>query len=173
MKINIIYKLLTNIFILGGDDMMAKTIEFKNMLEVKGYKLTLQRRFVLERILKNQGKHLSAEEIYEEARNRNFDIGVATVYRTLDLFEKVGILKHTSFQDGCKRYEIMSRDKKNKHYHLICKICGKIIDIYEDCIGNIREEIFLRKGFIITNEEINLFGICEKCASKMSNIKHV
>jgi Fur family ferric uptake transcriptional regulator len=153
--------------------MIANTTEINSILRRKGYKLTPQRRAVLKAILINQGKHLSAEEIYEEVRKINPNIGFATIYRTLDLFEKIGFIQHISFDDGYKRYHIMTHDKKERHYHLICEICGDIIDIHQDSIEIFKEDILSEKGFIITNQEVQIFGICKKCANKMKERKKV
>ncbi|WDV45191.1 Fur family transcriptional regulator [Clostridiaceae bacterium M8S5] len=147
--------------------MIANTNKINSIFQMRGYKFTLQRRTILEIILINQEKHLSAEEIYEEVRKIISDIGFATIYRTLDLFEKIGIIQHVSFGDGCKRYHIATLDKKKRHYHLICDICGVITDIHEDFIEIFEEDIISETGFIIRNHEVQIFGICKKCANKM------
>ncbi len=92
----------------------------KEQLKEKGYKLTTQRRIILDVILENQGKHLSPEEIYEKVRGKFPEIGLATVYRTLQLFEELNIIYKLNFNDGCSRYELNTNNGDHQHHHLIC-----------------------------------------------------
>lgn len=135
----------------------------------RGFKITSQREAVLE-VLSNTDQHLSTEEVYFQLHQKCPGIGLATVYRTLELLVKLGIVQKFDFGDGRARYEILSDSKEeDHHHHLICKKCGTIID-YKDFIS---DEIELlnktEKGlsekynFEITDHVIHFYGICEKC----------
>ncbi|MCG8499331.1 MAG: transcriptional repressor [Firmicutes bacterium] len=139
---------------------------FNNILQTWGYKPTTQRQAVLEVILKNQDKHLSAEEVFAETKKTNPRIGLATVYRTLQLFEKVGVLQHISLDDGCMRYEMADPEQKYEHQHLICEVCSDVIEIRED-MAFFAEKVFLQKGFRITTHQVKAFGICKKCSDDL------
>ena len=75
-------------------------------LKEKECKLTPQRRATLNVLIENQSKHLSTEEIYDLVKDKFPDIGLATIYRTLQLFDDFDIIKKLNFNDGCYRYEL-------------------------------------------------------------------
>ena len=111
---------------------MGKVIEIdydvlKEELKKEGYKLTPQRRAIVDTIVDNEGKHLTAEEIYDEVKKVCPEIGLATVYRTILLLEKVGVVSRLYLNDGCSRYELVHSDETHRHHHLICEVCNKII----------------------------------------------
>lgn len=77
----------------------------KENLKKKGYKLTPQRRAIVDVIIEKEGEHLTAEEIYDEVKKVCPDIGLATVYRTVLLLEEVGVVFKLDLNDGCSRYK--------------------------------------------------------------------
>ncbi len=135
----------------------------------EGLRITEARRVILG-ILGKTLQHLSAEEIYFIVRRINPSIGFATVYRTLDLLTKMGIVQKFEFGDGRARYELTGgMEKKSHHHHLICTKCRKIID-YADFIDeekeliNKTEKALIKKyRFDIKNHIINFYGLCEDC----------
>jgi len=137
-----------------------------------GYRLTIPRRIILD-VLSNTNEHLSAEEIYMKVHEVYPAIGLTTVYRTLELLTRAGIVYKFDFGDGRARYELSDSPKgKGHHHHLVCTGCGRIID-YTDFID---DEIELlnrtEKGlsekyhFKITNHLIQFYGLCEDCYKK-------
>jgi Fur family ferric uptake transcriptional regulator len=79
----------------------------KRQLKDKGYKLTPQRRAVLDVIIENEGKHMTSEEIYGLVKKECPEIGLATVYRTLQMFEDINLVTKMNFEDGRNRYELI------------------------------------------------------------------
>lgn len=146
--------------------------EFIIKLQESGYKLTKQRQMVWEIILKNMGQHLNTEEIFNEAHKKSPKIGVATIYRTLQLFEKIGLVQHISLDGGRRRYQISNPEEKHDHHHLICQICGEVIDGKEDMLDFCEENIFLKEEFRVTNYSINFFGICKRCLYNLEEKKN-
>ncbi|WP_425449588.1 Fur family transcriptional regulator [Dethiothermospora halolimnae] len=143
---------------------MSKFIEqLKTKLKEKGYKLTTQRRIILDVILENKGDHLSPEEIYERVKDKFPEIGLATVYRTLQLFEELDIIYKLNFNDGCSRYELNSDSKDHRHHHLICLSCGKVIEVQLDLLESLEETIEKDGKFKIIDHNVKFFGYCEKC----------
>lgn len=143
---------------------------FDSMLQARGYKLTTQRQAILEVIIKNRNKHLSVEEIFDELKESNSHIGLTTVYRTIKLFEKIGIVRHITTGDGELRYQIIDPEEKREHHHLICEICGDIIDI-QDAIDipkylleHFERKVFVEKGFTVTHQKVQFYGKCKKCS---------
>ena len=142
--------------------MAAKATEFRSTLQTGGYKLTKQRQAVLEVISKNREKHLSTEEICGEVKKKYPNIGLATVYRTVQLFKKIGLVHHILL-DGCMKYQMADPEEKHEHHHLICEICGEVIDVQEDMLELLEKNFFLEKGFTVTNHRLKVFGICKNC----------
>lgn len=141
--------------------------EVRRILRTGGYKLTQQREKILRVLLENEDKHLSADEIYNLVKKKAPDIGLSTVYRTLDLFNEYNIVHCISFGDGRKRYEFGVKIGDNHHHHhLICLGCGAIIEVKEDLLEDIEKSIENENNFLITDHQLKFFGYCEKCRKK-------
>ena len=139
--------------------------KIKEFLKGKGYKLTPQRRAVIDVIIENEGKHLSTEEIYEIVKNGCPEIGLATVYRSIQLLEKIGLLCRTNFDDGCNRYELIHNDEDHKHHHLVCVECGSVQEVEDDLLEALEAKIEGKYKFKIKNHSVKFFGYCDKCNS--------
>jgi Fur family ferric uptake transcriptional regulator len=146
--------------------MRALMLEFEYLrekLKEKGYKLTPQRRSILNIILETEGKHLSAEEIYELVKVKCPDIGLATVYRTMQMFDEVGLVYKHNFDDGRSRYELNHHNEDHQHHHLICVGCSSVIEVEEDLLEQLETGIEKKYNFKINNHNVKFFGYCEKC----------
>lgn len=130
-----------------------------------GHKLTPQRWAIAAIFLMNQGKHLSADDVWGMLRETYPNHGIATVYRTLDLLEEVGVLQKLDFGDGRARYEIAD-DDAHHHHHLVCTWCGAIIEFEDDLLDELEREIERRTGFHIRDHVAKFFGICVNCQKK-------
>ena len=136
----------------------------KERLKETGFKITPQRRAIVEILLKNKDKHLSSEEIYDLVRVDCPEIGLATVYRTMQLLDEVGAISKLNLDDGCIRYEIdLSDSDSHHHHHLICKKCGNIIEVKEDLLENIESQIQEIYKFNIIDHDVKFYGLCEEC----------
>lgn len=142
-----------------------ETDRLKEQLKAEGYKLTPQRRAVLDVIIDNEGKHLTTEEIYDIVKANCPEIGLATVYRTLQLLEKMGVVYKMNFDDGCNRYELIHNYENHQHHHLICVNCGNVEEVEDDLLGTLEENIEKKYKFKITNHSVKFFGYCSKCSN--------
>lgn len=140
----------------------------KEDLKKKGYKLTPQRRAIVDTIVDNEGKHLTAEEIYDEVKKRCQEIGLATVYRTISLLEEIGVVSRLHLNDGCSRYELVHSDEHHMHHHLICNKCNAVIEVQDDLLEEIEKRISKEYKFTILDHSLKFFGSCKKC-QKSSN----
>ncbi|MDF2676317.1 MAG: Fur3 [Bacillota bacterium] len=147
---------------------MSNVDYLKDLLGEKGYKITTQRLVVYELLKEKEDEHLSPEEIYELIKDKYPEMGMATIYRTLQLFEEIGLAIKLNFDDGCGRYEILSPDslETHQHHHLICKNCGKIIEVKEDLMNSLEEIIEKQYNFEIKNHMVKFTGICSDCRKK-------
>ena len=112
---------------------------------------------------------MSAKDIYASLYASYPGIGLTTVYRTLELLFRLGLVQKLVAADGQSRYELKNEGKKGHHHHLICTACGKIID-YRDFVQDElelvkkTEEALARKHhFLIQDHNIEFLGLCEKC----------
>lgn len=147
---------------------MDKTMEqlsddLKARLKEKGYKLTTQRKAIIHVFLKNQSSHLSPEEIYDNVRNDYPDIGLATVYRTLQLLEQLDIVYKVNFDDGCSRYELNLDSGDHQHHHLICIKCGKVKEVKLDLLESLETQIEEEGEFRVVDHNVKFFGYCKDC----------
>jgi Fur family ferric uptake transcriptional regulator len=139
----------------------AKTsAQFKDFLLTQGLKSTRQRELILDEFL-CAGSHLSTEDLYLRLRKGNPHIGYATVHRTLKLFAECGIAEQRHFGDGQTRYEASDRDEH--HDHLICVVCGKIIEFEDPRIEELQAEVAGKHGFSIERHRLELYGFCPDC----------
>lgn len=138
--------------------------DFETRLRARRHKLTNQRRVVLEILLENPGEHLSAEDVYDRLRDKGMDVGLATVYRSLELLAELGILQRMEFGDGCSRYELGDNDPlAHQHHHLICLRCGKVREFPDDMLDALEREISEKSGFKIDDHKVMFFGYCKEC----------
>lgn len=128
--------------------------------------MTAQRTAVFEAISCRQQKHQSAEEIYGSVKKHCPGIGFATVYRTLQLFERLGLIRHILLDDGRMRFQIVDSGNAHRHHHLICEVCGEVVDVEEDMLGALEEKLLTENGFTVKDHKLQFFGICKKCAKK-------
>lgn len=138
----------------------------KKQLHESGFKLTPQREATLLVLLENEKDHLSAEEIFFFVKQKNSDIGLATVYRTLDILVDLKIVDKISFDDGVARYDLRKEGAKYFHHHLLCLECGNIEEINEDLLGNVEEIVEKNFHFVVKDHRLTFHGICQNCQNK-------
>jgi len=130
------------------------------ILRENGYKLTPQRHAILKVIAANHDR-LTPEAIYQKTQDTYPGIGLVTIYRTLEILDKLDLLCHIHTDDGCRSY--MMRRPTGHHHHLVCSGCGKAVD-FTDCDLNALEEKLAREtGFEIEGHLLQLYGKCGQC----------
>ena len=126
--------------------------------ESKGLRMTEQRR-VIATVLQESDDHPDVEELYSRASGVDPNISIATVYRTVKLFEEAGILERLEFGDGRARYEDAERDH---HDHLIDLSTGQVIEFVDEEIEKLQERIAARLGYELRGHKLELYGIRKK-----------
>lgn len=142
--------------------------KIKEQLHAANYKLTPQREAILFVLLENEKDHLSAEEIYMLVKLQNFDIGLATVYRTLEMLTELRILDKVNFNDGMARYDMRKDGAKHFHHHLLCVECGGIDEIEEDLLMEAETIVERDYAFKIMDHRLTFHGICHTCQMRHS-----
>ncbi len=144
--------------------------DLRKKLQERQHKMTPQRQVVLQIFLDRPGEHLSAEDVHGILRSNQSEIGLATVYRSLELLSDLGILQKMEFGDGCSRYEVNTTDPSaHHHHHLICTQCGKVIEFEDDLLENLEQDIANKSGFRILDHQVKFFGYCKECQESIES----
>ncbi|WP_301859826.1 Fur family transcriptional regulator [uncultured Megasphaera sp.] len=139
----------------------------KEKIKDKRYKMTSQRQVILRAFVESNIRHMNAEDVFERVKKMAPDIGLATVYRTLDLFTEMDLLKKLDFDDGCSRYELNDRDTDGHfHHHLICLGCGKVWECQDDLLETLESILQKRHHFHTVDHQLKVYGYCEECEKK-------
>jgi len=128
-------------------------------LSEQGYRLTPQRIMVLSAI-EDSDDHISAEEIYAQIVAKYPQVNISTVYRTLELLKRLGLVTETDLGGGRVRYHSA---EKGHHHHLVCQKCGTIIDIDESTLARLQDVLLHRYNFSAELRHVAIFGLCERC----------
>ena len=134
--------------------------------------MTVGRQAIMDILTKNPG-HLSAEDIYLKVHEVYPSIGLTSVYRTLEIMTKLGMVSRFNFGEGKARYELSESEKGGvHHHHLICTQCNKVID-YSDFVdqevkllGDIEKALSAKHHFDINGHMMQFYGLCEQCRVK-------
>ena len=132
---------------------MNETIEQKCL--AKGVKLTDQRR-IIAKIMSNSQDHPDVDELYKRASKIDSKISIATVYRTVKLFEESGIVTKHDFKGGKARYEELN---ESHHDHLIDIKTGEIIEFVDDEIEKLQKKVADKYGYKLVDHKLELYGI--------------
>lgn len=143
---------------------MEKRIDrIKKILSSSNYKLTPQREATLRILLDHEEDHLSAEDVFLLLKERSPEIGLATVYRTLELLTELKIVDKINFGDGVSRYDLKKEGEAHFHHHLVCMECGSVDEIKEDLLGDVEKIVESQFRFIIKDHRLTFHGICHRC----------
>lgn len=130
-----------------------------NKLGELGYRLTPQRIMVLSAI-EDSDDHISAEEIYAQIVAKYPQVNISTVYRTLELLKRLGLVTETDLGGGRVRYHSA---EKGHHHHLVCQECGAIIDLDESVLSSLKDTLLREYKFIPDLRHLAILGRCVDC----------
>lgn len=149
--------------------MMNTTMEkLKERIKDKKYKLTNQRQTILQAFIDADENHLSAEDIYQLVKKVAPEIGLATIYRTLDLFTELDLVKRLDFGDGRNRYELNDEEFAHFHHHLICVKCGHVAEFEDDMLETLESIIAKKLNFKTIDHQLKVYGYCGNCQKNMT-----
>ena len=132
------------------------------ILRENGHRLTPQRMLVID-ALHNADRHISAEELYEQLHSRYPYANISTVYRTLELLKELNLVTETNLGEGRVRYHVA---EKGHHHHLVCRSCGKIIDLAELALYPLKDTLLQQYGFAADLRHLAISGECKVCRKK-------
>ncbi len=159
---------------------MKTNIARQHLTQIENHctRWTVPREKIFDLLIRSR-RHLSAKDIYAALGPANPDIGLTTVYRTLDLLDRAGLVRKINAGDGQVRFEYKRGDYSDHHQHLICTNCGKILNFRDfekeelDLVRKTEEIMAAKHRFQIREHNIEFFGLCEDCrpSGKKSAIK--
>ncbi|MBV8882436.1 MAG: transcriptional repressor [Chroococcidiopsidaceae cyanobacterium CP_BM_RX_35] len=140
-------------------------VSLKAELNDRGWRLTPQRKTILQVFQElPKGEHLSAEDLYHQLQteDKGKGISLSTIYRTLKLMARMGILRELELGEGHKHYEI-NQPYPHHHHHLICIQCNKTIEFKSDSILKIGTKTAQKEGYHLLDCQLTIHAICPTC----------
>jgi Fur family ferric uptake transcriptional regulator len=138
----------------------APASDWRADLRAKGYRLTPQRELVLRAV--EALDHATPEQVLAEVRQTSEGVNISTVYRTLELLEKLGLVSHTHLGHGAPAYHAMTEPD---HVHLVCRECQRVTEVGPDVASGLVESVADEQGFDTDVRHLTLFGTCRECAA--------
>ena len=136
---------------------------FRRYLRDHRQPITRQRDLVAQAVLLSEG-HPSVEEIRKTVSSQGENVGVATVYRTLEVLVQSGLVRAHDFGEGFKRYEPMPAQAG--HEHLICERCGKVVEFQNERLERMLPVIADEHGFQHQRHRVEIYGVCRECRQR-------
>ena len=131
----------------------------RGSLNAAGMRVTSQRALLLALIRQGEG-HLDADELYRRAREKQPRLSLSTVYRTLQMFKRLGLVEERHFDESHHRYEVKSLAE---HHHLVCLGCGRVVEFRYPLARYVKRNVAEAKDFEIVGTEIRMTGYCSRC----------
>jgi len=136
-----------------------------SILRQRGYKITPQRRAILNTIALSHD-HLTPQAIFEKVHGDHPDLGLVTVYRTLDILAELGLICEVHAGGNCRSY--LMRRPSEHHHHLICSDCGAVVDFTDCDLSELEQRISRDTSFEIEGHLLEFTGHCRDCSRRMS-----
>jgi len=130
----------------------------KEELKRAGLKVTLPRIKILDILVQNSDRHVTAEDVYRLLLDSGEEIGLATVYRVLTQFESAELVKRHHFESGHSVFEL---DEGGHHDHLVCVKCGRVVEFCDEVIEAHQKTIAKKAGFTLEDHSLILYGTCD------------
>jgi Fur family ferric uptake transcriptional regulator len=141
-------------------DRRALIDEFRAYLKANELPVTPQRVAVAE-VLLLRDRHYSAEEIGRELEKDGVKVGTATIYRSIEVLVRSGLVVERDFGEGFRRFE-SARDMP-QHEHVLCTVCGKVVEFQDERLERMTREIAEAKGYLRQRHRLVIYGVCENC----------
>lgn len=141
------------------------TTRLLDTLSRAGYRLTRPRAQVAELIGARQD-HFTAAELLHAARRQRLGLGRATVFRALDTFTELGVVERLDLPNGEHAYVACAPAGTDHHHHVICQRCGRSAEIGDCGVDELTRQVERRTGYRLDRHRVELYGLCEACATR-------
>jgi Fe2+ or Zn2+ uptake regulation protein len=129
-------------------------------LRQRGRRITRQRRLIWDALNAEAEAHLSADDVVERVRQHMATLDPSTVYRTLDMLVREGLVRRTDLGAGRAFYEPA---QDHLHHHVVCESCGAVVHLHDEEIGDVRERVESASGFALSRTDMSFYGLCPAC----------
>jgi Fur family ferric uptake transcriptional regulator len=134
--------------------------DWRTKLRERGYRLTPQRELILQAV-ESLG-HATPDEVHAEVRRHSSAVNLSTVYRTLEVLEELGLVRHAHLTDRAPTYHSIGG---HEHFHLKCRNCARVVSVDPDVVQSLVETLRADHGFVADVGHLTVFGRCEECES--------
>ncbi len=135
--------------------------QYMGLLKSRGFRLTNQRRIIVETLLRKLGTHLNARELLDLAQEEDPSIGIATIYRTIELLNSLGMLNMVNLEEGFLRFEVPD---EQMHFHVFCRSCGKTVHLADEESKMAEVKGWAQsEGFDLLPQTFEMAGLCREC----------
>lgn len=131
----------------------------RETLHRRGMRMTPQRQLVLDALL-DLG-HATPEQIWQQVRRHTPTVNITTIYRTLELLEGLGVVRHTHLGHGAPTYSV----HEHEHVHLVCHRCGRVDEVPCEVMADLGDLLLRRHGFTLDPSHLALSGLCRDCSA--------
>ncbi len=133
--------------------------DWRTTLREKGYRLTPQRELILNAV--DTLGHATPDEVLAEVRKQSDAVNVSTVYRTLEVLEELGLIRHAHISDRAPTYHSV---RDHEHFHLVCRECHTVISVGPDVLQPLLDRLNADHGFTADVGHLTVFGTCQDCS---------
>jgi Fur family ferric uptake transcriptional regulator len=133
--------------------------DWRETLRERGYRLTPQRELILNAV--DTLGHATPDEVLAEVRKHSDAVNVSTVYRTLEVLEELGLVRHAHLSDRAPTYHSV---RDHEHFHLVCRNCHQVISVEPDVIKPLVSRLEADHGFAVDVGHLTVFGTCKDCS---------
>jgi Fur family ferric uptake transcriptional regulator len=132
--------------------------DWRETLRTRGYRLTPQRELILNAV--DKLGHATPDEVLAEVRTHSDAVNVSTVYRTLEVLEELGLVRHAHLSDRAPTYHSV---RDHEHFHLVCRNCRKVISVEPEVIEPLTSRLDAEHSFTVDVGHLTVFGNCKEC----------
>jgi Fur family transcriptional regulator, ferric uptake regulator len=132
--------------------------DFRAKLRDSGYRLTPQREMILAAV--DTLGHATPDEVLAEVREHAQAVNASTVYRTLEVLEELGLVRHAHLSDRAPTYHSVT---DHEHFHLVCRNCRRVVSVGPDMLQDLAADLRAQHGFVLDVGHLTVFGACEEC----------
>ena len=132
--------------------------DLRTRLKGSGYRLTPQRELILAAVEKLG--HATPDEVLDEVHTHSAAINASTVYRTLEVLEDLGLIRHAHLSDRASTYHSVT---DHEHFHLVCRNCQRVVSVGPDMLQPLADRLRAEHGFVVDVGHLTVFGECVEC----------
>ena len=137
---------------------MSDSGDLRSRLRGSGYRLTPQRELILQAV--ERLGHATPDEVLAEVRAQASAVNVSTVYRTLEVLEELGLVRHAHLSDRAPTYHSVG---EHEHFHLVCRNCHAVVSVDPDVLTDLTARLRADYAFVVDVGHLTVFGCCERC----------